>query len=153
MLLRLMGEDINYDSFGFIVIRLMYVGVGYRGRRVCARAKFSDYRHKCILMSDQRVSPIAFLISIAYISFLLLISSYGLSGSQSATRLRLCFHRMDCPLSRSSFSAPLSPALASFPATILHRFSFLSIRNSVLYVNIVRQSKDTWRALLRRSRF
>lgn len=54
VLLRLMGKDTNYDSFGFIVIRLMHAGVGYP--RVGARAKFSDYRHKCILMSDQRVS-------------------------------------------------------------------------------------------------
>lgn len=35
VLLRLMGEDINYDSFGFIVIRLMRAGVGYRGE--CSR--------------------------------------------------------------------------------------------------------------------
>jgi len=119
-----------------------------------APSSLCDYRHKCILMFEQRISLrisyCLFLISIAHISFLLLISSYGLSDSQSATRLR--FQRADCPLSRSSFSTPLSPALASFPATILRRLSFLSIRNSVLYVNIVRQSKDTWRALLRRSR-
>lgn len=50
-----MGEDINYDSFGFIVIRLMHADVGYRGRRVCARARFSPtIATSASLMSDQR---------------------------------------------------------------------------------------------------
>lgn len=151
-----MGEDINYDSFGFIVIRLMHADVGYRGRRwvLRARAKFSNYRHKCILMSDQPASPSlrfhsAHLVSL--INFVLRLLS--------ATRLSLRFHRADCPLSRSSLSNSFISALAFLPPRpisdplCVFRFSFLSIRNPVLCVNIVRQSKDTWRALLRRSRF
>ena len=52
VLLRLMGKDINYDSFGFIVIRLIYVGVGYRDRAAPA-----GLRSRQVLWLSPQVHP------------------------------------------------------------------------------------------------
>lgn len=101
-------------------------------------------------------SPSAFLISIARIPFLLLISSYCSSPtSQSTARSSVSVSTTRIALSHDLLSliplssrSPLSP-----PRSSVCRLSSLSIRNSVLCVNIVRRSKDTWRALLQRSRF
>lgn len=100
-----MDKDINYDSFGFIVIGLMHTSVGYTmGLRSRQVLQLSPQVYPNVRPAS--ASPSVLLISISRIPFLLLISSYGSSSTSQSTGsfLRLRFYHADCLLSRSSFS-------------------------------------------------
>lgn len=119
-----MDEDINYDSFG---THSHQINAGRRGlpraRRVCARLRSPSLAapRERILMSETAArSPTAFLISIAHISLLLLISSYGLSGSHNPPLVSVSVSTARIALSHDLLSPLLYLlALASFPAAIL----------------------------------